>query len=247
MPAQQDVIIVNASPLLTDEEVEKKVKPLQRKFDRDFYPSWAAASRIARIPEVTFHFATAKEIPRLPKTAWPIFLNRHSKEANALGWHDYTDGKAYSRVFVGDCIRLGLDWSVTLSHEVDELILDPNIHRVWVMSNGEQAALEACDPVEADEYGYTVNGQKMSDFVLPAYFSTSAEGPWDFRKHLEGPCPTLTPGGYQSITRGGRWVQIFANEEDRIPSARALMNGHRRLARGLALSPTANVLRGDLA
>lgn len=241
MADPQLVLIVNASPLLSDEEVQAKVAPLQKKFDRDFYPAWQG-----KVPQVKFEFAPMVDIPRLPKSAWPIFLNRHSKEANALGWHDWSDGKVFSRVFVGDCIRLNLDWSVTLSHEVDEMILDPTINRVWIMPNGEKAAFEACDPVEDDSLGYRVDGHRMSDFVLPRYFSTNHDGPWDFRKALKGPCPSLTAGGYQSITRNGRWTQIFANMADHIPSARALMTGHRRAERGTGVSPQARIFKGDL-
>lgn len=244
MPAPQDLIIVNASPLLTDEEVHAKVGPLQKKFDRDFHPAWQKF-----VPLVKIDFAPAVDIPKLPRTCWPVFLNRHSKDPGALGWHDDDSGqnvRTYSRVFVGDCIRLNLDWGVTLSHEVDEMILDPNIHRVWRMPNGELAALEACDPVEDDSLGYRVDGVRMSNFVLPQYFSTNHDGPWDFRKALKGPCPALTAGGYQSITRGGRWTQIFANMGDHMPSARYLMNGHRRASRGQAVSPNARIFKGDL-
>jgi hypothetical protein len=49
---------------------------------------------------------------------------------------------------------------------------------------------------------------KLSDFVLPAYFSTDA-GPYDYQNRLKGPVPTLAPGGYQSIF-DGEWHQVTA-------------------------------------
>lgn len=224
-----DVVIVNASPLLTDEEVAAKVAPMQKKFDSLFYPAWQH-----RIPQrVRYSFEPAKFIPRLPASCRPIFLNRHSKEQGALGWHDDSAGRIYSRVFVGDCIRLGLDWGITLDHEADEMNVDPNIRRVWQMPNGEMAALETDDPVESDEFSFLLDGHRMSNFVYPIYFSTSLHGPFDHGGVLNGPCPELSEGGYQSITKNGVWTQIFANMPDGIPGARALSNGHRRAARGV--------------
>lgn len=233
----QDMIIVNASNLLKDDDVAITVPALQMQMDRDFLPAWGYA-----VKPIKFHFATAKEIPQLPPSAWPIFLNRHSKEQGALGWHDDdSSGKIYSRVFVGDCIRFGVDWRVTNSHEALEMALDPNIRRVWHMPNGERAALEACDPVEADTLGYDVLGVRVSDFILPAYFSAHGSGPFDFRKVLTGPCPTLAEGGYQSVTKNGVWTQVFADLRDGIPGTRALMNGHRRMMRGRAVSANIEV------
>jgi hypothetical protein len=240
--AVQSIVIVNASTVLHNADVDALIPSLQFKFDRDFYPAWNKYS----IPQVKFSFASMAEINHLDPKSWPIFLNKHSKEADALGWHDDQSGKIFSRVFVGDCIRLGLDWGTTISHEADEMILDPNIQRVWKMPNGELAALEACDPVESDALGYDVNGHKMSDFVLPAYFSTNKNGPYDFKHYLGSPCPALTQGGYQSVTKDGEWTQIYADMPDNIPGARALMNGVRRARRGRELSPNVNILMGDL-
>lgn len=234
----QDIIIVNASTLLHDNDVMNVIPPMQKQADRDFLPIWG--NRV--VHPINIHFARMRDIPTLPLSAWPIFLNRHSKEAGALGWHDDAAGRIYSRVFVGDCIRFGLDWTITLSHELLEMILDPNIRRVWRMPNGELAALEACDPVEADRLGYFIDGVRVSDFVYPAYFSTNARGPFDYRHALSGPCPDLTSGGYQSITKNGHWTQIYANLTDGIPSARALKNGHRRMSRGLYISDQVEVL-----
>lgn len=226
----QNVIIVNASTLLNDDQVRPAIPALQTQVDRDFLPAWKG-----RATQVELSFAAAKDIRRLPSDAWAIYLNRHSNDPGALGWHDDESGRIFSRVFVGDCIRDHLDWRVTLSHELLEMILDPDIKRVWQMPDGRLAALEACDAVEADELAYQpaydIAGFKVSDFVLPAYFSTGS-GPYDFRNALTAPCPALTPGGYMSIAdSSGNWTQIQADRADGQPGARARNRGHRRLAR----------------
>jgi hypothetical protein len=227
----RNLVVVNASPLLSDNDVQAKVAPLQTQIDRDFMPHWQH-----RVEPVQVQFASIHDIPNLPPDCWPIFLNRYSTDGSgALGWHDDNAGQnisVYSRVFVGDCMRFGLDWGVTLSHEALELILDPDIQQVWQMPDGRMAALEACDAVEDDALAYDVDGHKMSDFVLPAYFSARRYPPYDFKGHLTRPCPALTPGGYMSISdAAGNWSQIQMDEKDGLAGRRALGAGYRRLAR----------------
>lgn len=226
----RDLVVVNASPLLPDKDVRAKVKPLQTQIDRDFMPHWGH-----RVEPVKVEFAGMRDIPDLPPDCWPIFLNRHSTDVGALGWHDDDPSqniRTYSRVFVGDCIRLGLDWGVTLSHEALEILLDPDINQVWRMPNGRLAALEAADAVEADDLAYDIDGHMMSDFVLPAYFSTRRYPPYDFKGHLRKRCPGLTPGGYMSITdSSGNWTQITMDRRDGMVGRRAMMGGYRRQAR----------------
>jgi hypothetical protein len=223
----QQAVIVNASPLLMDEQARAYVPALQRQVDRDFLSAWGACATAVQIS-----FASATDIPHLDPSSWPIFLNRHSNDPGALGWHDMQDGRIFSRVFVGDCMSAGLDWGATLSHELLELILDPDVKRVWRMPDGRLAALEACDAVESDDQSYpSLAGLHVSNFVLPAYFSTGA-GPWDFGRRLTGPCPTLTPGGYMSVSdNAGNWTQINRDRADGHAGRRALRLGHRRLAR----------------
>lgn len=238
--------IVNASPLLSDGVVRKTIAPLQKQIDRDFMPAWR--NKVVE-PNIKVDFAAAKDIPQLPSDCWPIFLNRHSNEEGALGWHDddpRQNIRTHSRVFVGDCMQLGLNWHTTLSHEALEIILDPDIRRVFRMANGRLAAYEACDAVEADKLAYLIDGFAASDFVLPNYFTHNASGvvsgdewhrgirsdsQFDFRNHLKGPCPALTPGGYMSVTdANGRWKQVTMDNGG-LMGRRAAMNGFRRKMR----------------
>lgn len=226
------VYIVNASPILRDTEVSALVKPMQKHFDRDFLPIWR--DRMVD-PDIQVAFARMRDIPTLPADCWPIFLNRHSTDANALGWHD-DDGsqniRTFSRCFVGDCLLMGLNWQVTVFHEADEMVVDPDIRRVYKMPDGRFAAFETNDAVEADEQGYDIDGVTASNFVMPDYFSRVGKGPFDFRKKLHGRCPTLTPGGYMSVTdANGNWTQIAMNRNKGLLGRRAALMGFRRQAR----------------
>jgi hypothetical protein len=100
------------------------------------------------------------------------------------------------------------------------------------MHDGRYAALEVCDAVESDDQAYLIDGCKMTNFVLPAYFSYGLRGPFDHLHKLRRPCPALTPGGYMSIRdAGGQWTQIYADRADGLIGRRALSKGFRRQAR----------------
>lgn len=224
----QDLYVVNASRLLPDAEVQAKVAPLQKQFDRDFVPAWGEWATPVRV-----RFASMNAIPSLPADAWAIFLNKHSKESDALGWHDHRDGRVFARVFVGDCLLMGLDWGVTLSHEALELNLNPRIVRVYHVTTGRyvgyKTPLEACDAVEGDQFAYDVDGYRMSNFVTPYYYSTRVQGPFDHRRVLRAPFPSLSSGGYASLIDGaGNWSQIYADKANNLPARRFILTGFRR-------------------
>jgi hypothetical protein len=222
----QEVMIVNSSTLLSDRTVQDLIPALQRQVYQDFMPVWGHA-----VTPIRLSFASMSDIPTLPRNCWPIFLNRHSID-DGLGWH--TDDSSenipiHSRVFVGDNMRAGLSYQSTLSHELLELILDPDAKKVWRMPDGRLISYEACDAVESDDYSYFLGDVRVSNFVLPAYFSTSKNGPYDFRGILTGPCPKLSPGGYASVydDKTG-WRQVYHNRTDGLASRRALAKSLRR-------------------
>lgn len=223
----QDIVLVNASPLLHDAELQGFCAALQIQYNRDFKPRWGD-----QVPDAHFSFAKIADIPRLDPASWPIFFNQHADQPGDLGWHD-DSGRIFSRVFVGDCMKDGVSWTVTGSHEALEMALDPNIRRMWRMPDRRLAAFEACDAVEDDRQSYLAGPTyRVSNFVLPKYFSTES-GPYDFMGKLAGPCPALTDGGYMSIAdaNGENMTQIEARHADHTRGRRASREGHRRLIR----------------
>lgn len=219
-PTQQ-IAIVNSSHVLSDAQVVAAIPALQTQIDRDFLPAW-------KLPPVKLVFAV---LGKVPKGAWPIYLNRHSTDEGALGWHTDEGGQIYGRVFVGDCIRYGVAWTADLSHEILETILDPTANKTFKMTGNRQAALEACDACEADAYGYKIGDFLVSDFVLPTYFSNNPQTKGTLYDHtgvLKGPCPTLSAGGYMSIYNPGQgWTNIEMDRYDGMRSRRALMVRYR--------------------
>lgn len=156
------------------------------------------------------------DISRLPiGSCYPIVILDTSDYPGALGYHDDDVGFIYGRVFVNPVIENGgggilsgnVSVSGVLSHEVCELFCDSEIN-LWakgpMTTNGDQYAVEVCDPVEADEFSISVGsiwGKKLvnvSNFVTPAWFKLKGSGLYDYLGKLHAPF-TMTPGGYMVI------------------------------------------------
>ena len=157
----------------------------------------------------------------VPPEWWQVVLLDDTTQAGALGYHDITaSGQPLAKVFVKTAMSFGEAPSVTLSHEVLEMLVDPFVALV-VMDGSEPTkfwAYEVCDAVESDAHGYDItlpSGKvvRVSDFVLPQYFNsqtagTALPGPYSFKQSLNGTVPTLTPGGYMAFVQNGVWSQI---------------------------------------
>lgn len=208
------IVIVNASHVLTDDAARAVLPAIQKYDDTLLMPAWS----LDRCLYTFQNWAEFQSNPPGPDV-WPIFINRHSIEAGVLGFHALDGWKPFGRVFAGDCLLERILWTVDLSHEAAEIRVNPQLNRTWTMPDGRLALMEACDPTESDDQAIDVDGVKLSNFVLKAYFST-APGPWDVQGRLKGPCPTLTAGGYQSIY-DGEWTQVTAMYAGMRPSVRS--------------------------
>lgn len=225
--ARQNLIIVNASNVMNDAEITGAIPAMQKWIDDLIMPAWGGM-----VTDVQLSFAPMADIPNLPDDAWCMFVNRHSQDASALGWHTQEGQKVFGRMFAGDCKLYGLDPFVDLTHEIAEMMGDPTAEKVFQISADTFAAFELCDAVEADEQAISVDGVKCSNFVLPAYFSNAIGRRYDYLGNLHGPCPTLTEGGYMSIYSRGEWGMVQADRRATgLMGRRAAMNGFRRMMR----------------
>ena len=71
-------------------------------------------------------------------------------------------------------------WALTAAHETLEMLVDPFGNRLVPGDSPKEGQgrveflVEVCDPSEAAEFGYSVNGILMSDFYTPRYFDPIA-------------------------------------------------------------------------
>ena len=152
----------------------------------------------------------------------------NSDVAGALGYHELTpEGLPLGFVFAGTDRQHGLQWTVTASHELLEMLGDPDVNLYGFVQTGGNTgtfyAYELCDPCEMDEQGYEINGVSVSDFVYPERFEgfrAPGSTRFDHSNLIDQPFKLL-PGGYSivlDVPSGFGWYQI---SEPVLPEARA--------------------------
>ena len=198
------IAITNASTCLSDTEVAAVIPALQRQVTVDFRAYWEADCQLT--------FLSSGEL--LTEGWWQISVTDNPDQAGALGYHELTSrGTPLGKVFAGLDLQSGGSWTVTLSHELLEMLADPWINWCAQGSDGKIYALEVCDAVEADRLGYQIGGVLVSDFITPSWFEPTHADRVDFKGRLSKPLQ-LASGGYISMLEaGGGWTQIAAQDE----------------------------------
>jgi hypothetical protein len=153
----------------------------------------------------------------IPAGVWPVFLVKELPPGEG-GYHQDQHNQPYSKVITGP----GSDeWTIDASHETIEMLVDPygnrlqNSTSIEISAAGEMvdgnsqfgSLVEACDPCEADNYGYAIQGVAVSDFITPHFYDpvVSPGTRYSFTGSIKAPRQIL-PGGYIS------WVNHETNE-----------------------------------
>ncbi|MFI5247974.1 MAG: hypothetical protein ACHQWV_05420, partial [Nitrospirales bacterium] len=183
------------------------------------------------------------------KDAWAMVFLDNADQPGALAYHDLTPGGLpLSKVFVKTTLADGELVSVSASHELVEMLVDPAIN---MMTTGPDAktmyAYESADPVEA--LSFDVKGIAMSDFVYPAYFEVfrkTGSAQFDHLNKIKKPFQILS-GGYQIIFKSGKWTQVYGSASKKKSFAREDRRGHRSQTRGkkLKLSSKKEIARTE--
>jgi hypothetical protein len=182
------------------------------------------------------------------KNAWAVVFLDDADQPDALAYHDLTpEGLPLAKVFVRTTIKNGDKVSVSASHELVEMLVDPAIN---LMTTGPDPkiiyAYESADPVE--QLNFDVNGIPMSDFVYPAFFENfhkPGSVKFDHLNKVKKPFQILS-GGYQIIFKSGKWSQTYGSAAKKKQFAREDRRGHRsqqRTKRKLKKSSAKNMAR----
>lgn len=153
---------------------------------------------------------------------WWLAIIANADVANALGYHDVTpEGLPLAKVFTEVAAQAGVPISGVMSHELCEMIADPEANLYASNQDGSKlVAYESADPVENDSYKSS-NGTTLSNFVTPAWFeSFRTSGVFDFLKRLSAPL-TMTAGGYEIVATGAQIGQVFGRPEFNYASGRS--------------------------
>ncbi len=180
--------------------LERYAAALQQQVDNHLAPAWNVRADIsvldagAVVPEGTFP------------------LNIVNALAGQAGVHTNDQGQPSAEAVNGDQL------SITLSHELLEMLVDPSGTRVTQAADldpysaGQQVnyLVEVCDPCVL--YSYDIDGVPVSDFVLPSFYDPDATVQVDFAGFLAQPL-TVPLGCYISWLdpTDNRWHELQPN------------------------------------
>lgn len=221
-----EIAVRNLSSVLTNAEVQHSMPAFQTQVSRDFASSWGIDARLYLLDRGATPHAGA----------WQLNIFDTADAAGALGYHETTaKGLPLGKVFAKTTLDYGGLWTVTFSHELLEMLLDPTINLLAIDEGHKRAySYEACDAVEADELGYDILGVRVSDFVLPSFFEPDITLAKSHKRSFGGHVTKafeIAPGGYLSYWDASGWHQI-----DNMRSADHAGKGSRAARRRIPVS-----------
>jgi len=197
-------------------DLDALIAAMQAFVDQDVAPVWGTPAKLVK----TSDFLAGK---------WAMVFLDDADQPGALAYHDLTpDGLPLAKVFVKTTIANRGLVSVSASHELVEMLVDPAINLLTTGPDPKLVyAYESADPVE--ELSYPVRGIPMTDFVYPSYFEAFHKPDsvqFDRLKKVSKPFQILS-GGYQIIFKSGKWTQIYGSAAKKKRFVREDRRGHR--------------------
>lgn len=201
------IYVVNESTVVSDADVKKWCKAVQKQIKRDVVPAWGGKAKTVRF---------ISSPAGAPKNGWVIAVLDDADQAGALGYHTTDDkGRVYGRVFAKTAQDYGYSASQTFSHEVLETWGDPGVDK-WVQATKQMYSVpvELCDAVEGDLY--EIDGVQVSNFVWPSWFGQGAKaGPYDQLGTAPEPFKVAANGYTVILFPNGTTTQLFGETYDR--------------------------------
>lgn len=199
------ISVVNASARAADADVQKIIAAVAIQLQRDVAPIWG------QVPSLEFVARGGKATPG----GILCTISDTPDAPGAAGYHDEgPNGIPFIKVFTfeGAPALVGPEaLSVTISHEILEVVGDAPANKWADGPGGFDYAYELCDAVEGDTY--PIGGVSVSSFVYPAFFDPKAKASTQLSYLNTAKKPfSMTPGGYQiKRSEPGKVTQVFAN------------------------------------
>ena len=152
--------MVSETPHVSFSEVALASAALQKQVLKDFAPIWNEMATVDA-------FAKLEDVPL---GSWVVMIRDDIGFPGAAGIHLDDQGQPFALV------QFGTTWQLTASHEILEMLADPFGNRLASGNSPKrgqgkvQFLVEVCDPSEAFQFGYQVNGIQLSDFYTPSFF-----------------------------------------------------------------------------
>jgi hypothetical protein len=173
---------------MADGDIISLIPAVQRQVLEHFQPVWGVGAQLIFARE------------NVPADAYQIVIYETVKDEadlGFLGYHFSPDGYPVASIFAKEDIEKDKSISVTLSHEVLEMLIDPacNLYAYRPSAVGRPERIyfyEVCDAVQCQRYD--IDGVSVCDFIYPEWFEHNwPEGSRKFnhRGNVERPFQVL--------------------------------------------------------
>jgi hypothetical protein len=198
----RQVALVSESDQIDPGDLTGVSAALQKQVTRDLVQFWNVKATVDAFPQ----------LEDVPIGYWPILI-KDNIGFDAAGIHLDEDNQPFALVTASDDRDV---WSLTVSHELIEMLVDPFGNRLMAGDSPKpdqkrvQFLVEACDPPEAAEFAYTVNGILVSDFYSARFFDPIAAPEYAIRSRAQSGNPErcfeagISAGSTLPPIRGGK-------------------------------------------
>jgi hypothetical protein len=219
----RQVALVSEIPQVSHSQLTVVSAALQKQLMRDFSPVW----------EIQASVDAFVQLEDVPIGYWPVMIRSDIGYAGAAGIHLDNEGQPFGLV------QWSSTWPLTTSHEILEMLVDPDGNQLRAsksIKKGQgrvQYLVEVCDPSEADQFGYSVNGITLSDFYTPHFFDPVASSSvrYSFTGAITKPRQVLKDGylSWLDPATGHWWQQTFFGKKATFRDLGVLSQGSQDL------------------
>jgi hypothetical protein len=204
--------------------------------------------------------SSAPSIAALPSNSWPVFLVK-TLPPHEGGFHMDKHNQPYAKVIATPADP---SWTIDASHEIIEMLVDPYGNRmqssqaIAIQADGVVDApgtfdylVEACDPCEANDFAYEIDGIEVSDFITPDFYDAAARPgtQYSYMGNITRPRQLLKGGYISYIGSDGQWGQILWVDPGKPPTYNALevASAHRSWREAVHAAMGADATRAKFA
>jgi hypothetical protein len=174
--------------------------------------------------------ATCVATQQILPNSWAVIIMDDADQQGALGYHDVTpEGLPLVKVFARTAMADGATVTEVFTHEVAEVLCDPDCNLMAADSMGTLYGLETSDPTES--MLFSLDGHVVSNIVTPAWFESfhrTGSQRFDHMGRLNNPFE-LDKGGYAVVIdpTTGQQKHLFGSIEKELLFAKEDRRFHR--------------------
>jgi hypothetical protein len=229
------IALVSTSEKVSFTKLTQIAAALRKQLTRDFAPIWGITATINEVPVVD----------QIREGHWHMIIQDGPIPGGGVGYHHLLKRKGKPTISIAQVSANQDHVSLTCSHELLEMLvnrtdkklsppsippLDPDLPPPLQPDTRVRFLMEICDPCQADNQSYDIDGVKVCNFCTPEYYQQDKENKRRFFQGGSGWAREVLGGGYVSFqTSGKKWwrTDFFFNNVKTSPEpAGAVATGH---------------------